>query len=66
MISFVLAEPLVLVLAGLLDSRAKAFIKCLVCCRLAKQVSILQIEIGWSDIHWLARGEGWAAGGSHV
>ena len=29
-----------------------------------KMVSTWQVEMGWPDIHWLARDLGWA-GGSH-
>jgi hypothetical protein len=30
-------------------------LNCLVCCWLGQQVNLWQIEMGWPDIHWLAK-----------
>jgi hypothetical protein len=33
-------------------------LNCLACCWIGQQVNIRQIEMGWPDIHWLARDQG--------
>ena len=37
-------------------------INCLACCWLGPLVNTWQVEVGWPDIHLLARDLGWAGG----
>jgi len=52
---------IVVLLVGVALSKA---LNCLACCWLGQLVNTWQVEMGWPDMHWLARDLG-LAGGSH-